>query len=489
PEDQGVRWQSRGDGEYTVETIHRPARGTDIILHLREGEDEFLDDWRLRSVVRKFSDHVPWPILMLATSQESDPDKKQSEERKWETVNKASALWMRSRSEIEEQEYHDFYKHIAHDFEAPMAYLHARLEGKYEYTLLLYIPGRAPFDIWDRDRKQGLKLYVKRVFIMDTAEQLMPRYLRFVRGLVDSADLPLNISREILQHNKVAEAIRKGTVNKILGLLEEMASNDSEKYALFWKTYGVVMKEGTIEDHGNRERLAKLYRFASTHSNTPDQTHSLADYVSRMKPGQQHIYYLNGDGFAAVKGSPHLEIFRRKDVEVLLMYDRIDEWMASQLHDFDGKELHSVAKGNVDLSWLADEEEKKVQEEQAEQAKPLLDRITAVLGSAVSSVRISQRLTDSPACLIGDEYGMSMSIEKLLREAGQDAPVSKRVLEVNPNHPLVQRMQGESNEQRFSDWCWVLFDQAVLSESGQLSEPAAFVRRINELLTNLASGC
>ncbi|MBF0623556.1 MAG: molecular chaperone HtpG [Magnetococcales bacterium] len=500
---EGVRWSSAGDGEYSLEPLDCPRRGTEVTLHLREGEDEFLDSWRVRSVIRKFSDHVSLPILMVKEAGPKDDEDEapaEGEEKKpadpalpvtpeWEKVNRASALWTRARSEITPEEYNEFYKSVSHDFEDPLTHLHVRLEGKYEYILLLYLPRRAPFDLWDRDRKHGIKLYVRRVFIMDSAEALMPRYLRFVRGVVDSADLPLNVSREILQQSPLTETIRKGAVGKILGLLEEMAEKEADQYREFWKTFGQVLKEGLVEDFANKDRLARLLRFSTTHAtSTADHTVSLADYVGRMKEGQDTIYYVNGDSHAACKGSPHLEIFRKKGIEVLLLSDRVDEWMITHLHEYDGKPLQSVAKGSLDLGRLEDEEEKKTHQQEEESLKDLVERIKQSLGDRVKEVRISHRLTDSPSCLVSDQFDMSVSMERILKEAGQNVPGAKRILELNPGHPLTLRLKGEGDAQRFDDLTRILFDQALLAEGGQLDDPADFVRRLNGLLLAMAGG-
>ena len=482
--EHGVRWESAGEGEYSLETIERPERGTEIVLHLREGEDEFLDGHRLRTIIRKYSDHITLPILMPKEAVGEESDK--SGEIEWEVVNRASALWTRPKSEISDEEYKEFYKHVAHDFEDPLAWTHNRVEGKYEYTSLLYIPARAPFDLWDRERRHGIKLYVRRVFIMDDAEQLMPNYLRFVRGVIDSNDLPLNVSREILQHNKVIDSIRAGSVKKVLGLLEDMAKNEPEKYATFWQEFGRVMKEGPGEDFANREQLARLLRFSSTHTDSETQDVSLADYVTRMKDGQQAIYYITADSFAAAKNSPHLEIFRKKGIEVLLLADRVDEWLVSSLTEFDGKPLKSVAQGELDLGELEDEEEKKAHEKTDEQFKDLVTKVKESLGDKVAEVRLTHRLTSSPACLVTGEQDMSANLERILRSAGQHVPATKPVFELNPEHPLVARLKAEDNEELFKDMAEILFDQALLAEGGQLDDPATFVRRLNELLLSMA---
>jgi molecular chaperone HtpG len=480
--DQGVRWESDGSGEFTVETIERPARGTEIVLHLKEGQDEFLSGWRLREIVRKYSDHIVQPIFM---KKEEWKDGKQVLTDEEERVNQASALWARPKSEISDEQYQEFYKHVAHDFEAPLAWLHARVEGRQDYTQLLYIPAHAPFDLWDRQQRHGVKLYVRRVFVMDDAEQLLPAYLRFVRGVVDSDDLPLNVSREILQESKDIEAIRAGCTKKVLGLLEDLAENQKEKYAAFWKEFGRVLKEGVGEDPANREKIAGLLRFASTHADTEEQSVSLADYIGRMKEGQQKIYYVTADSFTTAKHSPHLEIFRKKGIEVLLLFERVDEWMLGFLTEYRGKPLQSVAKGDLDLGKLEDEAEKKAQEEQAGAFKDLVEKIKASLGERVKEVRLTHRLTDSPACLVADEHDLGGNLARILKAAGQKVPSSKPILEINPEHPLVQRLKRE--EKRFDDWSAVLFDQALLAEGGQLEDPAAFVKRVNTLMLELGN--
>ncbi len=478
--EHGVRWESSGEGDYTIETVEMQGRGTDVTLHLRAGEDELLDGFRLRSIIRKYSDHITLPILMKKEewSQEKGGNVVKDEDEK---VNQASALWARPKSEISEEQYQEFYKHVAHDFEPPLAWVHARVEGKSEYTQLLYLPARAPFDLWDREHRHGIKLYVRRVFIMDDAEQLIPAYLRFVRGVVDSNDLPLNVSRQILQESKDVEVIRKGCVNKVLGLLEDLAENQKEKYANFWKEFGRVFKEGTGEDRANKERIARLLRFASTHGDTDEQTVSLADYLSRMKEGQDKIYYITADSLAAAKNSPHLEIFRKKGIGVLLLSDRVDEWVASNLTEFEGKPLQSVAKGDLDLGKLADED-KKEQEKEAGEHKELVEKIRKTLDARVKDVRLTFRLTSSPACLVSDQHGMSANLERMLKSAGQKVPGSKPILEINPHHPLVQRLKYETDEARFGDWSHILFDQALLAEGGQLDDPAGFVKRLNDLI-------
>lgn len=488
PAAEGVRWESEGAGDFSIEAIDKPGRGTDIILHLREGEDEFLSSWQLKSIIRKYSDHISLPILMQ--KEEWDEEKKETVVRdELETVNQASALWTRSKSDITAEQYEEFYKHISHDFGAPLAYTHNRVEGRSEYTQLLYIPTRAPFDMWDRNKRGGIKLYVKRVFIMDDAEQLMPVYLRFVKGVIDSADLPLNVSREILQESRDVKAIREGSTKRVLSLLEESANSDEQeqkdKYAGFWSEFGQVLKEGIGEDAANKERIAKLLRFASTHSDSDKQTTSFADYVARMKDGQDKIYYVAGENYHAAKNSPHLEIFRKKGVEVLLLTDRVDEWMLSFLQDFEGKELASVAKGGLDLGKLENETEKKQHEETETQFKDLVDKMKTALTDKAKEVRVSFRLTDSPACLVADENELSGNLLRMLKAAGQDAPESKPILEINPDHPLVQRLKYE--ETRFDDWSHILFDQALLAEGGALTDPSGFVRRLNDMLLGMAS--
>lgn len=477
----GVRWESSGEGDYTLETIDRPQRGTSVTLHLREGEDEFLDGWKLRSIIRKFSDHISIPIEMKKEAE--DKDEKAAGE--WETINSASALWAKSRDELSDEAYTEFYKHVSHDFQEPLARLHSRVEGTNEYTLLLYIPSHAPFDLWDRDSKRGVKLYVRKVFIMEDSEKLMPRYLRFVRGIIDSDSLPLNVSREILQENKQLEKIRFGAVKKVLGLLEDLAEKEPEKYAAFWKEFGAVLKEGPIEDFKNKDRVAKLLRFASTRSDGEDQTVSLDDYIQRMIDGQDKIYYIVAETFAAAKNSPHLEMFRKKGVEVLLLSDRVDDWLVSYLTEYEGKALQSVAKGELDLKSIGAEQERKEQDKLAELLKPFTDRVAAVLSDQVSAVRISHRLTESASCIVADHYGLSRTMEKIMKSAGQTVPSSKPILELNPEHPVVEHLKIEQDEQRFKDLAVLLFDQAVLNEGSQLDDPAAFVHRLNGLLQTL----
>ena len=474
---QGVRWESDGGGEFSIEMVDVPSRGTQIILHLRETEDDLLSSWKLRQIVRKYSDHIVQPIVMKKEEWQDGEQKVTGED---ETVNQASALWARSKSEISDEQYKEFYKHVGHDFDEPLAWSHSRVEGKSEYTQLLYVPAHAPFDLWDRNARHGVKLYVRRVFIMDDAEQLMPLYLRFVRGVVDSADLPLNVSREILQESKDIEAIRKGCTAKVLGLLADLAENEKDRYAKFWGEFGRVLKEGVGEDAGNKEKIAGLLRFASTHADTADETVSLADYVARMKEGQSQIYYVTAETFNTAKNSPHLEIFRKKGLEVLLLSDRVDEWVISHLTEFDGKQLVSVAKGDLDLGKLEDAAEKKEQESAAGEFKELTEKIAKSLGERVKEVRVTHRLTDSPACLVADEHDMSGNLARILKAAGQKAPDMKPILEINPRHPVVLRLKYE--DKKFDDWAAVLFEQAMLAEGGQLDDPATFVKRVNELM-------
>jgi molecular chaperone HtpG len=484
--EHGVRWESDGGGEYTLEVVEKESRGTEVTLHLRESEDELANGNRLRNIIRKYSDHITSPIVM----KEEEWDKDNSRYRttgKDQTVNQASALWARSKNDITEEQYHEFYKHVAHDFEAPLAYTHNKVEGRKEYTQLLYIPARAPFDLWDREHRRGIKLYVRRVFIMDDAEQLLPVYLRFVRGVIDSADLPLNVSREILQESKDIDDIRSANVKRVLALIEDLAEKNKENFATLWKEFGKVIKEGVVEDYGNRERIAKVLRFASTHTDTEAQEVSLADYISRMKPEQEKIYYVTAETFAAAKNSPHLEVFRKKGVEVLLMYDRVDEWVTQHLMEFEDKKLQSVAKGRLELGKLEDEAEKKAQEKEESESKPLLERIKKSLGESVKDVRVTLRLTDSPACLVMDEHDMGAHYQRLLKASGQNVPTSKPILEINPQHPLVLRLKDEADEARFTDLAKVLFDQSMLAEGGQLEDPAGFVKRLNQLMLALGT--
>ena len=480
PAVEGVRWSSAGTGEFEVENITRPARGSAVTLHLRDGEDEFLNGWKLKSVIGKYSDHISLPILMQKEEWDAEAQKQVTRD-EWAPVNKAAALWTRSKSDISAEQYTEFYKQISHDTEAPLAYTHNRVEGRSEYTQLLYVPAKAPFDLWNRDKRGGVKLYVKRVFIMDDAEALLPVYLRFVKGVIDSADLPLNVSRELLQESRDVKAIREGSTKRVLGMLEALADSEDAaeraKYASFWKDFGAVLKEGIGDDHANAERLTKLLRFASTHA---DEGVSLTDYVSRMKEGQDTIYVITADNLAAAKSSPQLEIFRKKGIEVLLLIDRVDEWMLSHLYEFEGKNLQSVAKGAVDLGALQDEAEKQHAEEAASAFKPMLDKLKEALKSRAKDVRITTRLVDSPACLVVEEGDMSGHLARMLKQAGQSAPVVLPTLEVNAEHALVKRLESSAH---FDDLANILFDQAVLAEGGHLEDPAAYVRRVNALLT------
>ncbi|MEK8044838.1 molecular chaperone HtpG [Ideonella margarita] len=479
PAEQGVRWSSEGTGEYDLETIERTQRGTDVILHLREDAAEYLSTWKLKSIISKYSDHISLPVLMQKDEWDAEAGA-QIKTDEWEPVNKAAALWARSKSDVTDAEYQEFYKQISYDSQAPLAYTHNRVEGRTEYTQLLYIPTKAPFDLWNRDKRGGVKLYVKRVFIMDDAETLLPVYLRFVKGVIDSADLPLNVSRELLQESRDVKAIREGSTKRVLSMLEALADSDSAedkaKYQSFWNEFGAVLKEGIGEDMANAERLAKLYRFASTHA---DEGVSLADYVSRMKEGQDTIYVITADTLTAAKNSPQLEIFRKKGLEVLLLTDRVDEWLLSHLHEFEGHSLQSVAKGGVDLSKLQDDEEKKKAEEAAETFKPVLERLKESLKSRVKDVRVTTRLVDSPACVVVEEGDMSAHLARLLKQAGQEAPSSLPVLEVNPDHALVKKL---ADDPRFDDLAQILFDQALLADGAQLDDPAAYVQRVTRLL-------
>jgi len=485
--EHGVEWQSEGKGDFTIETIDMPARGTEITLHLREDQDEFLNSWRLRNIISKYSDHINLPIMMAkepVPNEEGEID--ESVVLEDETVNKATALWTLSKNEISDDEYKEFYKQIAHDFQDPMSWSHNKVEGKTEYTSLLYIPSKAPFDLWDRDSSHGLKLYVKRVFIMEDADQLMPRYLRFIRGVIDTNDLPLNVSREILQGSKTIDSIRTASVKKVLSELKKMANNDSEKYAEFWKEFGQVIKEGLGEDFANKDALAKLMRFSTTETGIEEQTVSLEDYVDRMQDKQDKIFYITAESFAAAKNSPHLEVFRKKGIEVLLLADRVDEWLTNSLTEFDGKQLQSVAKGDLDLGELEDEKEKEAQQETDKNFEDLVERVKTTLGDKVKDVRITHRLTDSPACLVADSNDMSANLERMLKAAGQEVGGSKPIFELNPEHPMVARLKDESDDTQFEDWSSILFDQALLAEGGQLEDPASYVKRLNELLLTLA---
>ncbi|HDS1198133.1 TPA: molecular chaperone HtpG [Shewanella algae] len=484
--DEGVQWQSAGEGDFTVEDIVKESRGTEITLHLREEEKEFADDWRLRSIITKYSDHISIPVEMWQEgspeSEGPDGEKIPATEGQWQVMNKATALWTRNKSEISDEEYQEFYKHISHDFSDPLLWSHNRVEGKQEYTSLLYIPSKAPWDLWNRDRKQGLQLFVQRVFIMDDAEQFMPSYLRFVKGLIDSNDLPLNVSREILQDNKVTQAMRTAITKRVLGMLEKLAKDDSDKYQQFWAEFGQVLKEGPAEDWSNRERVAGLLRFASTHNDTAAQTVSLDDYIGRMKEGQSKIYYIVADSYEAAAHSPHLELLRKKGIEVLLMSDRIDEWLINHLTEYKEKALHSVTRGELDLGELEDENEKAEQEKLAAESESLLKRIKEALGDKVKDVRVTTRLTDTPACVVAGEGEMSSQMIKLMQAAGQQVPEVKPTFELNPTHPLVARLNEEADESRFNDWSNLLLQQAMLSEKGSLADPSEFIRLMNQML-------
>ena len=480
PPANGVRWVSDGGGEFDIEPTTSPRRGTAITLHLREGQDDLLSGTRLRAIIRKYSDHIVQPIVM---KKETWHDGKQQKSDEDETVNQASALWARPKAEITDEQYKEFYKHVGHDFDDPLAWSHARVEGRQEYTELLYIPAHAPFDLWDRTARHGIRLYVRRVFIMDDAEQLLPTYLRFVRGIVDSNDLPLNVSREILQESRDIEAIRAGCTKKVLDLLANLAANDGDKYKTFWSAFGTVVKEGVGEDFTNKDKISGLLRFATTHADTADESVSLADYVGRMKPGQDKIYYVTAETFNAARNSPHLEVFRRKGIEVLLLSDRVDEWVVSHVTEFDGKSLASIARGGLDLGGLDDATEKASVEAEAGEFKDFVERIKNALGDRVKDVRVTRRLDESPACLVADEHDVSANLARMLKAAGQRAPASKPILEINPKHPVVKRLRDETRH--FDDWASVLFDQAVLAEGGQLDDPATFVKRVNQLMLEM----
>ncbi|MBU3667272.1 MAG: molecular chaperone HtpG [Rhodocyclaceae bacterium] len=482
PVSAGVEWISGGEGDYTVAEIDHPGRGTEVILHLRPEQEDLLNGWKIREILRKYSDHIALPIRMVKETwdEEAKAMKATGEE---ETVNQASALWARPKTEISDDEYKAFYQHVAHDYQEPLTWVHARVEGRHEYTQLLYVPAQAPFDLWDRNSRHGIKLYVKRVFIMDDAEQLLPVYLRFIRGVVDVADLPLNVSREILQESKDIEQIRSGCTKRVLGLLEELADNNADKYETFWNQFGQLLKEGVGEDHANQPRIAKLLRFATTSTDNPEQKVSLTEYVSRMKPGQDKIYYVTAETFQSAKNSPHLEIFRKKGIEVLLLSDRVDEWLVSHLRDFDGKPLQSVAKGGLDLGELEDASEKQARAAAESSAKDLVERIQKSLGEKLKAVRVTHRLTDSPACLVADEQDPGANLQRILKMMGQNAPDFKPILEINPQHPMLKKMELLPNEGgHFDDYASILFDEALLAEGGQIDDPAGFVRRINRLM-------
>ena len=480
--ENGVEWVSTGKSEYSISSVDKPTRGTEITLKLREGEDDLLNDWKLRSIITSYSDHIDFPVVMDKTIEpEEEGGETVIEE---ETVNQASALWTRAKGDIKDEEYKEFYKHVAHDYEDPIDWSHNRVEGTTEYTSLLYIPARAPFDLYDRESKHGVKLYVQRVFIMEDAEKLMPRYLRFVRGLIDSNDLPLNVSREILQGSKVIDNIRSGSVKKILSMLEKIAKNDPEKYQAFWTEFGKVLKEGPAEDFANKEKIAKLLRFSTTQSGEPEQTVSLDDYIGRIQEGQEKIYYIAADTHSAAKNSPHLEIFKKKGIEVLLLSDRVDEWLTSHLNEYDGKKIQSVAKGELDLG--KDEESEKELEEKAKSSEKLIKRMKEALAEKVEDVRVTNRLTDSPACIVLNEQDMAMHMQRILKEAGHAMPSSKPILEINPDHPIVKKLGGEKTKKKFADWSDILFDQALLAEGGQLEDPASFVAKLNKMLVSIA---
>ena len=482
--DQAVRWESDGQGSFTLENAEQASRGTVVTLHLKEGEEEFADQFRLRNIIKQYSDHISLPINMLKVDygSEEDEEKKEAEAPEYERVNSASALWARDKKDISDDEYKEFYKHVSHDFQDPQTWIHNKVEGNQSYTSLFYIPAKAPFDLFDRDHKRGVKLYVKRVFIMDDAEHLMPNYLRFIKGVVDSDDLPLNVSREILQQNKVIDRIRGASVKKILGKLESMARDKADDYAAFWETFGQVIKEGPIEDFANKDRVAKLLRFASTHTADQKQTVSLDDYVSRMKEGQEKIYYITAESHAAANNSPHLEVFRKKGIEVLLLSDRIDEWLVSHMTEFDGKQLQSVARGDLDLGAIGDEEEKKASEEANKAFEDVVERVKKTLGDKISDARMSQRLTDSPSCLVLNEQDMSIQMQQILEAAGQYAPRAQPILELNSEHKLVAKLKEIEADDSFEDWTSLLFEQAQLAAGQQLEDPAGFVMRVNRLL-------
>ena len=489
---KGVRWISEGENDYSIETVDRAKRGTKVVLHLREDADEFLNGYRLREIITKYSDHISFPIIMdkddvkdgvVDKDKDKDKDKIESGE---DTVNSATALWTRNKKEIKNEEYNEFYKHIGHDFEDPLAHTHNKVEGKLEYTSLLYIPSQAPFDLWDREQRHGVKLYVRRIFIMDDAQQLLPPWLRFIRGVIDSDDLPLNISREILQQNKVVDSIRSGCTKKIIGLLKSMAKNDEEKYQKFWKIFGKVLKEGVVDSTDYKDDLSHLFRFSSTHEDTEDQKVSLKDYVERMPESQKSIYYVIADSYMTAKSSPHLEIFRKKDIEVLLLSEPIDEWVTTHLSEFDSKKLQSVNKGELDLGDIQDEDEKKKDKESNKAHDELVKRIKDILDEKVKEVRVTSRLTTSPACLVSDDNDMGRHLEQILKASGQNIPGSKPILEINPDHPIIKKIDGEKDNDLFTDWSHILFDQALLSEGGQLADPVNFVNKLNAMIVSMA---
>lgn len=489
--EHGVRWESAGQGDYSIENIERAQRGTEVVLHLKDLETAFLDGSRLREIITKYSNHINVPILMKKQSEpeakeEGEKDQPKKAEVEWEKANRATALWTRAKGEITKEEYREFYKHVSHDFEDPLLWSHNKVEGKLEYNLLLYIPAHAPFDLWNYEHRYGLKLYIKRVFIMDDAKQFLPQYLRFVRGVIDSNDLPLNISREILQDNPLIQKIRGALIKRILSILTDVAKKDQDKYAKFWQQFGKVLKEGPAEDYANKDEIAKLLRFASTHSDNETQDVSLEDYVGRMKKEQDKIYYVTADSFMAAKNSPHLEIFRKQGIEVLLLSDKIDEWLVAHLTEFDGKHLQAVTKGSLDLGDLESEEQKKEQEKAKDDYASMLEQIKKVLGERIKEVRITSRLTTSPACIVADEYDLNMNMKRILQSIGQDVPESKPIFEINPEHAIVKRIKNETDDERFKEWIEILFEQSVLAEGGQLKDPATFVSRLNKLLLELA---
>ncbi len=490
PAAEGVHWSSKGEGDFEVSTIDKPERGTRIVLHLKSGEEEFADGWRLRNVVKKYSDHIALPIELPKdpiSSQEHGEEADKPAEQEWETVNRASALWTRSRTEVKDEEYQEFYKHVAHDFENPLSWSHNKVEGKLEYTSLLYVPGRAPFDLYQREAPKGLKLYVQRVFIMDQADEFLPLYLRFIKGVVDSNDLSLNVSREILQKDPVIDSMKSALTKRVLDMLEKLAKNEPEQYKQFWKAFGQVLKEGPAEDFANKEKIAGLLRFASTQGDDGEQSVALADYIGRMKEGQDKIYFLTGETFAQIKNSPHLEVFRKKGIEVLLLTDRIDEWLMSYLTEFDGKQFVDVARGDLDLGKLDSEEDKKAQEEVAKAKEGLLERLKGALGEQVAEVRVSHRLTDSPAILAIGEQDLGLQMRQILEASGQKVPDAKPIFEINPQHPLIEKLDAEADEDRFADLSHILFDQAALAAGDSLKDPATYVRRLNKLLVELSS--
>ncbi|MEW6175092.1 MAG: molecular chaperone HtpG [Pseudomonadota bacterium] len=490
PASEGVHWSSKGEGEFEVATVDKPERGTRIVLHLKKGEEEFADGWRLRNIVKKYSDHIALPIELPKeplSSLESDEEKDKPAETEWETVNRASALWTRPRSEVKDEEYQEFYKHVAHDFENPLSWSHNKVEGKLEYTSLLYVPGRAPFDLYHREAPKGLKLYVQRVFIMDQADEFLPLYLRFIKGVVDSNDLSLNVSREILQKDPVIDSMKSALTKRVLDMLEKLAKDKPEEYKKFWSQFGQVLKEGPAEDFANKEKIAGLLRFASTSDASGEQSVSLADYLGRVKEGQDKIYYLTGESHAQVKNSPHLEVFRKKGIEVLLLTDRIDEWLMSYLTEFDGKQFVDVARGDLDLGKLDSEEDKKAQEEIAKAKEGLIERLKGALGDEVAEVRVSHRLTDSPAILAIGEQDLGLQMRQILEASGQKVPESKPIFEINPQHPLIEKLDAEPDEDRFADLSHILFDQAALAAGDSLKDPAAYVQRLNKLLVELSA--